>query len=176
MSTIANSAIDTAIDAASLVETFKAAGLAPPPPGTDPSTQLNLTLWPGLSSKLQGGWPTDWPAYDTSNEDRGIMGPWTANVAGAAPSCLVNQIAMDLGNWGFPVEQNTVNAMASQITEEVSVRGGTSGTFYGHSQVAGSEIIYWGVAFGTAGLTSSTGGAASEMGIIYVFSAALGMD
>lgn len=176
MSNIDKSAIDTVIEVESLVETFEAAGLAPPAAGTKASEVLNKQLWPAFAKKLQDGWPADWPAYDASQVDEGMMGPWTANVAGTAPSCVVQQIMMDLGNWGLPADQNTVNAMASQITEEVAAHGGLTGTFYGHAQVGGSEVIYWGVAFGTGGITDSTGGTQTEVGIIYSFSAVLDVD
>lgn len=125
-----------------------------------------------LAKKLQGDWPSTYPDYETDQQDQGIMGPWNANVAGAAPQCVVQQLTGDFNAWELPSDDTTINAIATQITQEISSNGGLSGTFYGRTRVGGSETIYWGVAFATGAIQDNP----EVLGIIYVFTAQLGVN
>lgn len=161
----------TVINVQSMQPSFTAAGLGPIPAGTTADAAV-ATIQTAFATKLRNNWPSNWPAYVTSQQDQGIMGPWSANLAGTAPPCLVQQITMDFNNWELPVDTSTINDMASQITEEISANGGTTGTFTGRTRIGGAETIYWGVAFGTGAIADNP----EEMGIIYVFSAQLGVN
>jgi hypothetical protein len=122
-----------------------------------------LNLKKGISSN----WPSAFPTYASYPEDSAIMAPWKDNVGGSIPKCVVDAITQDFTSWDLPVDTATIRNMAKQITQEVANNGGSTGTFFGKSQLGGAATLYWGVGFATAPVVNSP----EEMGIIYAFSA-----
>ncbi|HEX4693411.1 hypothetical protein [Sphingomonas sp.] len=165
----------TVINIESMQQSATDSGLGPIPPGTTPADGLAL-LQKQLLANITKDWPTDYPTPASNAQDMGIMGPWSDNVAGTAPPCLVQQITQDFSAWQLPSDAAPVNAMAQQITQEVSSRGGATGAFTGTTELGGSENIYWGVGFGTGDITEGSPGNPAEKGIIYAFTATLGFD
>ncbi|WP_353780097.1 hypothetical protein [Winogradskyella sp. 3972H.M.0a.05] len=152
-------------------EAYSRLGLGQIPAGVTVSTVVSK-IEAKLAKDLSGSWPDAFPAYASYQEDSAIMAPWKANVAGKAPKCVTQAITQDFTSWDLPVDTNTITEMAKQITQEVANNGGLSGTFYGRSQLGGAETLYWGVGFATAPVINQP----EEMGIIYVFSAVLGLN
>ena len=158
-------------NSASMQPTYTALGMGDVPAGITADAAVTA-VQTKLLSNIQAKWPKTWPDPLTDT-DVGAMGPWDDNVAGTAPPCLVKKLQLDFTGWGLPVVQTVINQMAEEITEQVSSRGGLSGMFFGKTAVGGSETIYWAVGFGTGTLED---GPPAVLGIIYVFTAALGVN
>lgn len=150
---------------------YRANGLGDIPAGTTVSDVVGL-IETKLKKELAASWPSAFEAYVSYQTDNAIMAPWKSNVAGQAPKCTTDAIKQDFGSWSLPVDEDTITNMAKQITQEIANNGGLTGTFYGKHQLGGAETIYWGVAFTTAPVIDIP----KEMGVIYAFSAVLGLN
>jgi len=160
----------------SMQNSYDQLGLGPIPPGTTADSAVK-TVQTSLFTTLNANWPKGFPPLaDTSQHDQGIMGPWSDNIPGSAPSCVVQQLSQDFKSWEMPVDTNTINTMAAQITQEISSNGGVSGTFFGRSQIGGSETVHWGVGFATGAIADGPDGGTEELGIIYVITAQLDVN
>jgi hypothetical protein len=146
-------------------------GLGPIPAGTKLDVAVPA-IFAKLGTLLQTGWPANFGTYIASQEDSAIMSPWTANVGGTAPQCVIDAITLDFTSWALPVDSNTITLMAKEITQQIVNKGGDTGTFYGRTVLAGSEMMYWGVAFTTAIVVDSP----EQTGILYAFTANLGIN
>ena len=151
--------------------TYQQLGLGPLPPGTLADAAV-AAIEKVLVKQLSTNWPANFAAYDSSQQDQGIMGPWSANRAGSAPACVIQQITSDFNEWGLPNDPGTVSGMGSEITQQIADNGGLTGTFYGKHRLGGAETIYYGVGFGTAAIADNP----EVLGIIYVFAAVLGVN
>jgi hypothetical protein len=151
--------------------TYNSLGLGPIPAGTTADAAVTA-VEKVLFKNLQTGWPSTAAPYDPTQQDSGIMGPWSDNVAGTAPPCVVQQVTLDFNSWGLPNDPPTISAIGSEITQQISDNGGLTGVFYGKQRLGGSETIYWGVGFATGVIVDSP----EEFGIIYVFAAAFGIN
>lgn len=151
---------------------YTALGLGTIPAGTSVANGVS-TIEKALIASLMSSWPSTYPASAPNQTDDGIMEPWSANVSGTAPACIVNQITTDFNSWQLPYSSALLNQMAIQITTEIAANGGQTGNFYGQTNLAGSEKIYWGVAYTTAVVI---GPPTNATGIIYAFTAVLGLD
>jgi hypothetical protein len=149
-------------------------GMGPIPDGITLSKAVTL-LKNALSTKLLAQWPSSVPPIGTQ-QDSGIMGPWSDNIAGSAPSCVVQQITGDFSAWELPSDPTTVNAIAQQITQEISSQGGIAGVFVGETPVGANESIFWGVGYGTCAVSNPSGGGPDEVGVVYLFAAQLGLN
>lgn len=130
---------------------------------------IEKALIAGLMSK----WPPTYPASVSRNVDDGIMEPWSANVGGTVPACIIQQLTTDFTSWELPYTSDLLRQIAKQITTEINANGGQTGYFYGQTSISGSETIYWGVAYTTAVVI---GPPTNATGIIYSFTAVLGID
>jgi hypothetical protein len=159
----------TIVNVNQLAPAYQSLGLGPIPPGTTAADGVAA-----VETKLKANLATSWtganfPTLPSFQQDVGLMGPWSSNVSGTAPACLVQQITQDFNSWSLPNDQTTINQMATQITTEISANGGITGTFLGRSRLGGSEEIDWGVAFTTGVIVDNP----EENGIIYAFGAVL---
>jgi hypothetical protein len=161
----------TIINVTSMQPTYTALGLGPIPAGTLADAAV-ATVEKQLFKNLQASWPASAPTYDPTQQDSGIMGPWSGNVAGTAPPCVVQQITLDFNSWALPNDQNAITSMAEEITQQIQNNGGLSGQFYGKTRVGGSMTLYWAVGFGTGAIADNP----EELGIIFVYSAALAVN
>jgi hypothetical protein len=150
---------------------YKANGLGDIPAGTTVSDVVG-NIDKKLKKDLAASWPSAFEPYASYQTDNAIMAPWKNNVGGQAPKCVTDAITQDFSSWELPVDKATITGMAKQITQEIANNGGLTGTFYGKHQLGGAETIYWGVAFTTAPVINNP----EEMGIIYAFSAVLGLN
>ena len=134
------------------------------PAGTTPDALVKL-IQAKLAANLLAGWKSATP-FDT-NQDTGIMGPWADNIGGTAPACLTSQINLDFQAWSMPVNTNTINLIAEEITEQIAASGGNYRTFYGkRPEGPAAEIVY-----GVACVASVISDDNDEQGIIYAFAA-----
>ncbi len=170
MSTISTTNITVNVN--NLQPAYTALGLGPIPAGSTIANGV-AAIKTALAKNLMTNWPSDYPASVPNQEDTGIMEPWSANVAGSAPACILQQLTTDFTSWQLPYSQVLLNQMAIQITTEIADNGGQTGHFYGQTRLSGSETIYWGVAFTTAVVI---GPPTNATGIIYSFTAVLGLD
>ncbi len=145
-------------------------GLGPIPAGTK-IDQAVATIQRQLKKELSDNWPKANPSPKYS-PDAAIMAPWKNNVAGTAPKCVTDAISQDFTTWGLPVDKNTITEMAKQITQEISNSAGLNGYYYGQSALGASETIYWGVSYISAVVVDKP----EEYGIIFAFSASLGLN
>lgn len=161
----------TIVNIQSLQSSYNQYGLGQLPAGITPDDAVG-SLQQAEVAAMQKNWPAKFLPFDGSQVDKGIMGPWTENVAGTAPPCLVAQIKQDFSSWELPGDMSTINAMAMQITQEIaSGSGGRSGgQFYGKHNI-GAETIYWSVGY-AAGVIADT---PQETGIIYAFAVVFGL-
>ncbi len=151
--------------------TFSQLGMGPVPAGITADAGVSL-VQKQLFKNLSASWPATAPQYDPTQQDQGIMGPWTDNVGGTAPPCVVQAITTDFNAWSLPVDTGTVNEMAQQITQEISNNGGLTGQFFGKTRLGGSETLYWGVGYATGPIQDSP----EVLGVIYVFAAVFGVN
>jgi len=161
----------TIVNVNSMQPTYDALGLGPIAPGTRADVAV-ATVEKVLFKKLKASWPASAPQYDPTQQDSGIMGPWSQNVAGTAPPCVVQQITIDFNNWSLPNDQAAISSMAQEITQQIQNNGGLSGSFYGKTRLGGSETLYWAVGFGTGVIVDNP----EEMGVIFVYTAALAVN
>lgn len=161
----------TIINTVSMQSTYTALGLGQIPSGTLADAAMK-TIQQALLKKVQASWPKTAAPFDTTQSNSGLMGPWSANVGGTAPPCAVRWITSSFNDWGLPNDQQTVASIAQEITTGIQANGGLSGQFFGKTRVGGSETIYWAVGFGTGAIVDNP----EEMGIIFVYTAVLGLN
>jgi hypothetical protein len=154
-----------------LQPSYTSLNLGPIPAGTT-TDQAAKTVRKALVDLMDTNWPATYPSVPSNQQDSGIMQPWADNVSGTAPACAVAQITTDFKAWSLPFDKNTFSAMAVQITTEIAAQGGDTGTFYGQTNISGSETIYWGVGYTTAVVIDDP----ETTGIIYSFRAVLGIN
>lgn len=142
-----------------------ALGIGQLPAGQQPSVAV-ANFQAALTKMLLASWPNPSNPYGT-NIEPGIMGPWSANVGGTAPACVVQQITQNFASWGLTVDAGTINEMAQEITTQVASDGGTQGTAYGVSRLGGATIN-WGVGYVTGPIADNP----AMEGVVYVFAAA----
>lgn len=145
-------------------------GLGRIPAGTKIDKAV-ATIMRSLKKELSDNWPKANPTPSYA-PDAAIMGPWKANAAGTAPKCVTDALTQDFDTWGLPVDKDTIDQMAKQITQEISNSAGLNGYYYGQSTLGASETIYWGVSYISAVIVDNP----EEYGIIYGFSASLGLN
>ncbi|MFZ6844160.1 hypothetical protein [Undibacterium sp. RuTC16W] len=153
-------------------EAYTSLGMGTIPAGTSVANGV-AAIEKALIANLMSKWPASYPASEPNQVDDGIMEPWSSNVAGTAPVCLVNQITTDFNSWQLPYNSDLLMQMGNEITTEIAANGGQTGYFYGQTSLAGSEKIYWGVAYATAVVI---GPPSNATGVIYAFSAVLGLN
>jgi|GEM_PF-3516834 len=149
---------------------YNSYGLGTIPAGTTVAQGVN-TLQTAMDNTLMAKWPTSYPPANTNQIDHAIMEPWSDNVAGTAPKCATQAISLDFTSWNLPYSTAAVTQMAKEITQQIANNGGEAGQFYGQTPLAGSEILYWGVAFATAVVIEP-----DTTGILYSFTATLGIE
>ena len=127
-----------------------------------------------LIANLMSHWPANgYPASSANQTDDGIMEPWSANVGGTAPACVVQQLANNFNGWQLPYSTTLLNQIAIEITQNIASNGGMTGTFYGQTSLTPNETVYWGVAYTTAVVI---GPPSNSTGIIYAFTAVLDLN
>jgi hypothetical protein len=147
---------------------YTALGLGPVPPGTTADLACT-TIETQLKKNLVTNWNPAAPPLDPTQVDTAIMQPYTAVVAGTAPPCVVQQLNLDFSNWALPVVNTLFTSIAMEITMGIVNQGGLTGGFSGKTVIAGSEVIYWSVAYTTAVVIDNP----STVGVIYAFGAVL---
>jgi hypothetical protein len=145
---------------------YTEAGLGQIPAGTTPDAAVQ-GLETALFAAMQKGWPAGYGTYPTGNQTSGIAQPWSSNVAGTAPKCVVQAITQAFTGWGLPVDAATITLMAQTITQGIANNAGNFGTFPGLHRIGG-VTIYWSVGFVAAPVED---GPPSVNGIIYTFCA-----
>lgn len=166
---------NTTIYVNSLNAQMKALGLSPVPTG-DPVPKLTQTALGQMRAKLLENFGTTFDGVDlpASNHDGGYVGPLSANKAGQAPACVVDQIQADFDSWGLPKnvfpKGEGPEEMAKQISDHISSKGGQPGFFSGTRQITSSEDLFWMVGWLTVNITQD------ELGILYVFAATVGIQ
>lgn len=134
------------------------------PAGTTPDALVKL-IQAKLAANLLAGWKSA-TSFGT-NQDSGIMGPWASNIGGTAPACLTAQLNLDFQAWLLPVDVNTINLIAEEITEQIAASGGNYRTFYGNRPEGPAAQIVYGVACVASVISDDN----DEQGIIYAFAA-----
>jgi len=143
-------------------------GLGPIPAGTSVANGV-AALEKILIATLAGSWPyAPGTPYVPNQTNDGIMEPWSANVGGTAPACVLQQIQTSLNGWQLPYSTAAINQMAIEITTNIANNGGQNGTFFGQTTM-GAEKLYWGVAYAAIPVDTN-----NTLGIIYAFTGALG--
>lgn len=156
------------INVNALQPAYTATGLGTIPAGTSVANGVTA-LETNLAKKLASSWPygPDNP-YVANQTNEGVVEPWSANVAGTAPACVVQQIQTSFNGWQLPYSTAAVNQMAMEITTNIANNGGQLGTFFGQTTMGG-EKIYWGVAYIAVPVDTN-----NTLGIVYAFTGALG--
>jgi hypothetical protein len=149
---------------------YNALGMGQIPPGTSVADGVTA-IEKVLLANLQKNWPAKFPVYDTSQQGDGIMEPWSQNVGGTAPACVVQEITNYYNGWELPYTSDAVRQAAIEITQSIASNAGQAGYYYGHTTLAGGgEKLYWGVGYTTAVVI---GPPTNATGVIYAFSAVL---
>lgn len=98
-----------------------------------------------------------------------IMGPWSPDLAGTAPACVVQELTTSFEGWGIPTDGAT--QIAVEITTQIGSNGGFSEEFFGRwSEGVNAELDY-GLEYGILPIDEQ-----GTQGVIYSFSAALVAD
>lgn len=143
-------------------------GLQPLPAGTtaDDAADKALAL---VRTKTQTQFATDFAgtALPPSNIDGGFMQPYSANVAGTAPQCVLDQVTMDLTNWNLPLTNDIPTAIAKTITSELSFQAGDLGFSSGTVELGPLETVLWVAGYVEYDVTQTT------KGVVYAFTAAM---
>lgn len=161
--------VNNNVSVSALQPAYTASGLGPIPAGTSVANGV-VKLEKILIGKLASGWPYGPDtAYVANQTNDGIVEPWTANVSGTAPACVVQAIQTSLNGWQLPYSSAAINQMAIEITTNIANNGGQAGTFFGQTTM-GAAKLYWGVAFAAIPVDTN-----NTMGIIYAFTGALGL-
>jgi hypothetical protein len=141
------------------------------PAGTTTDAAVNA-VQAQLQTNLATAWNSAGRTSPGVNTNVGIMGPWSADVGGTAPTCVVQQLTENFTAWGLPTDQGAISSIASEITENIAANGGLSGQFLGLTREGGSETLLWGVAYATGIIVDNP----MMLGVIYTFEAVLGID
>jgi hypothetical protein len=150
---------------------YASLGLGQIPAGTLADVAV-LAVETQLTSNLAAEWTQAGRTSPGINVSSGIMGPWSADVGGTAPTCVVQQLTENFNDWSLPNDQSAISSIASEITENIAVNGGLPGTFLGLTREGGSEAVLWGVAYTTGVIVDNP----LMLGVIYTFEAVLSLD
>jgi hypothetical protein len=159
----------TVVNVYVLQPVYDSLNMGPIPPGTTPDA-ATASILAKLRTSVTTNWPAAWPAYDDTQVDAGIMQPWSGNVGGSAPQCVVDQITLDFNSWSFPNDGAMITQMAKEITEQVSASGGNTGVFDGKARRGAATTLYWRVSY-TTGIAIDN---PETLGVFYGFCAVLG--
>ena len=145
---------------------YESLGMGQVPPGTTPDNAVKAIL-EQLKKNVAQDWPGSFPPYDDSQVDMGVMQPWSDNIPGSAPQCVIDQITGDFNSWDLPNDQAMIKQMAQEITEHIGAQVGTTETFDGKKRLGGTVEIFWRVAYATGPVVDNP----LTLGIFYSFCA-----
>lgn len=142
--------------------------LSAPQTVSQAAMQFEKAVIPAFEAQWKKVYPnTPLPA---GNVDFGYMGPWGSIQPGKVPACAMQQIALDVANWQLPTAPHTAARMAQTISQMVVSHGGQAGINSGATAAGANETIDWMVLSGQVYITPS------ELGVCYIFGAALSVD
>lgn len=135
-------------------------------PVTQAAQQFEQSL---MSTLTTTQWAKEFPnvTLPATNTDNGYMGPFTSDIVGTAPQCIVTQVGQDFSNWGLPTNTTLPTTIATTVANELVFQGGVQNFIGGTFQVSSNENICWLAGYGSFDVTQS------ELGVVWVFAAAL---